>query len=356
MAPTDLTHRPTSQLTGKLQRSTRNLVGRSTAMWDDSKYRYHQSTMEIWHKSADTLNDSKDRCHRSAKSIIYRSVSKWNQSADQVYRAARIEDTKQHVTASNGKPQEQMFSQSRFYSRTPDSQPINPSPTPMSPSTKVPSIKSAAVSVSSLSPEEQIGGFYEVTVLVNSTVEQARHLRDDKRTLLGEIELEWIDSTITNTENVANDLAAFVNQFRQTRPQNRNVWKRRDFELALKKESRMLLSHGKLEAVLDHLDSLPTTSSKDESFFSPSEVSVVAPAIPELPSETSIPELPSETSIISLAELPGLSHVNAERPVPKIVVTQHDGDHEDNVIYSHIDESPPPSYEASRMNSTTELR
>ncbi|KAJ5834917.1 hypothetical protein N7447_000943 [Penicillium robsamsonii] len=347
MAPADLTHRPKSRLTGKLQRSTRNLVGRSTAMWDDSKYRYHQSTMETWHKSADTLNDSKDRCQRSAKSIIYRSVSKWNQSADQVYRAARIEDTKQHATASDVKPREQVFSQSRFYSRILNSQPINPSPIPVSPSTKVPSIKSVSVSVSSLSPEEQIGGFYEATVLVNSTAEQTRHLRDDKRTVLGEIELEWIDSTITDAENGANDLAAFVNQFRQVRSRAHTIWKRRDYELALKKESRMLLSHEKLETVLGHLHSLPTTLSKDESFFSPSEVSMVAPAIPELP---------SKTSVISLLELPGLSHVEAERPIPKIVVTQHDGDHEDNVIYSHIDESPPPSYEASGLNSTAESR
>ncbi|KAJ5384633.1 hypothetical protein N7517_002544 [Penicillium concentricum] len=347
MAPTDLAHRPKSQLTGKLQRSTRNLVGRSTAMWDDSKYRYHQSTMEIWHKSADTLNDSKDRCQRSAKSIIYRSVSKWNQSADQIYRAARIEDTKQHVTASDVNPQEQMFSQSRFYSRALNSQPINPSPTPVSPSTRVQSIKSVSVTVSSLSPEEQIGGFYEAAILVNSTAKQTRHLRDDRMTVLGEIELEWIDSTITDGENAANDLAAFVQQFRQTRPQEHKIWKRRDYELALKKESRMLLSHDKLETALGHLESLPTTLSKDESFFSPSEVSMVAPAIPELP---------SETSAISLFELPCLSNVKAERPVPKIVVTQHDGDHEDNVIYSHIDDSPPPSYEASGMNSTAELR
>ncbi|OQE46264.1 hypothetical protein PENCOP_c001G08142 [Penicillium coprophilum] len=349
MAPADLTHRPKSQLTGKLQRSTRNLVGRSTAMWDDSKYRYHQSTMELWHKSADTLSDSKDRCQRSAKSMLYRSVSKWNQSADQLYRAARIEDTKQHVTAGDGNTQEQMFSQSRFYSRTLNSQPISPPPAPdtTSPSTKVKSIKSVSITVSSLSPDKQIEGLYEATKLVNSTVGQARNLRDDKRTALGDIELEWIDSTITEAESTVNDLAAFVKQFRQTRPKAHRSWKRRDFELALKKESRMLLSHDKLETVLGHLDSLSSTSSKDESFFSPSEVPMVTHAIPELS---------SETSVISVFELPGLSPMKDERPLPKIIVTQYDGDHDDNLIYSPIDETPPPSYEASGMNSTAELR
>ncbi|KAJ5163488.1 uncharacterized protein N7500_007558 [Penicillium coprophilum] len=348
MAPADLAHRPKSQLTEKLQRSTKNLVGRSTAMWDDSRYRYHQSTMELWHRSADTLNDSKDRCQRSAKSMLYRSVSKWNQSADQLYRAARIEDTEQHVTAGDGKTQEPMFSQSRFYSRALNSQPISPSQTPdtTSPSTKVRSIKSVSVTVSSLSPDKQIEGLYEATELVNSTVGHTRDLRDDKRTALGEIELEWIDSTITEAENAVNDLASFVKHFRQTRPQAHRSWKRRDYGLALKKESRMLLSHDKLETVLGHLDSLPSTSSKDESFFSPSEVSMVTPAIPELS---------SETSVISVFELPGLNPVKNERPVPKIIVTQHDGDHDDNIIYSHIDESPPPSYEVSGMNSPAEL-
>ncbi|KAJ5960303.1 uncharacterized protein N7479_007453 [Penicillium vulpinum] len=350
MAPTGLAHRPKSQLTEKLQRSTRNLVGRSTAVWDDSKYRYRQSTMEIWHKSADTLNDSKDRCHRSARSMLYRSVSKWNQSADQLYRVARIEDTKQHVTAARDEQtQEQKPSQSRFYSRALNSQPTNPSPTPetTSPSTTVKPIKSVSVTGSSLSPEEQIKALYEATVLVNSMAKQAIHLRDGKKTVLGEIELEWINSTITDANNAANDLAAFVKQFKPTNLRDRNSWQRRDYQLALKKESRMLLSRRKVETVLDHLRSLPTSLGKDDAFFSPSELSKVAPAISELP---------CETNFISVFELPCLSPVKAERPVPKIIVTQHDGDNNDNDVYSHTDESPPPSYEASRVNSPAELQ
>ncbi|KXG46986.1 uncharacterized protein PGRI_037320 [Penicillium griseofulvum] len=304
--------------------------------------------MEIRHKSADT----RDRCQRSGKSTLYRSVSKWNQSTEQLSRVLRIEDTKQNATTSDGKAQ-QTFSHSRFYSRALNSQPTNPSSTPntTSPSTKVKSTIPVSINGHSLSREEQIGGIHKTIVLVNSTAEQTRHLRDDKKTTLGEIELEWINSTITDTENAANDLAVFVKQFKQISPQDCSSWKCRDYELALEKRSRMLLSHGKLEAVLAHLGSLPTALSKNEAFFSPSDVSAVTPAISQLP---------SETSFISVLELPALSPVKAEQPVPKIVVTQHDSDQDKNVrqnnvpIYPHIGESPPPSYEASGIHSTSE--
>lgn len=348
MVPTDFVHRPKGQWTGKLQRSTRDLIGRSTTMWDNSKYRYQQSTMEIWHKSADTLNDSKDRCHQSAKLMLYRSVSKWNQSADQLHRVARIEDRTQHVLAHDWQAQEQATPQSRFYSRAFNSKSINSSPNPKTTSlSKVKRINSASVNGPSLSPEEQIRGFYEATVLVNSTAKQTRQLQDDKRTVLGEIEIEWINSTITDAENAANDLAAFVKQFKQTCCQDRNSWKRRHYEVALRQESRMLLSYGKVEMVLNHLSSLPTTLGNDKVFFSPSEVSTVASAISEIP---------CETSVISVFELPTSSPVKAERPIPKIIVTQYDDEHDDNDIYSHTDESPPPSYEVSGMNNTAGLQ
>ncbi|KAJ5255485.1 hypothetical protein N7497_007028 [Penicillium chrysogenum] len=348
MVPTEFAHRPKGQLKGKLQRSTRDLVGRSTAMWDNSKDRYHQSTMEIWHKSAGTLNDSKDRCHQSVKLMLYRSVSKWNQSADQLHRVARLEDTIPYVPARDEQTEEQTPPQSRFYSREFNSQSTASSPNPktISPSTQAASIKSTSVIGPSLSPEEQIRVFHEATVPVNSTVKQARQLRDDKRTALGEIELEWVNSTITDAENAANDLAAFVKQFKQTSPQYRSSWKRRDYEVALKKQSHMLLSHSKVKAILSHLGSLQTTLGKNEGFFSPSEVSTVLPPISELP---------CETSVISVFELPCISPAKTERPIPKIVVTHYDGDRDDNETYSHADESPPLSHEANGMNSMAEL-
>ena len=206
------------------------------------------------------------------------------------------------------------------------------------------SIKSASVTGPSPPLEEQIGGFYEATVLVSSTLKQTRQLRDDKRTLLGEIELEWINSTITDAENAANDLATFVKQLKQSYPQNRCSWKRRGYEVALEKESRMLLSHGKVKTVLSHLGSLQLALDKDELFFSPSEVSIVASAI----SESSC-----ETSVVSDFELPCLLPARPKGPIPKIVVTQYD---DDNDIYPHSCQSPPPSYEASGMNTTAELR
>ncbi|KAI2689204.1 hypothetical protein CBS147332_5266 [Penicillium roqueforti] len=298
--------------------------------------------MEIRHKPANTINNSTDRCHQSTELMLYRPVSKRNQSADQLHRVARVEDTTQQVGARDGQTQEQTPPQSRFYSRAFNSQSTNSSPNPKttSRSTKVKSIKSASVTGPSLSLEEQIGGFYKATILVRSTVKQARQLRDDKRALLGEIELEWINSTITGAETAANDLAASVKRFKQSSPQNRCSWKRRDYEVTLEKESRVLLAHDKVKTVLSHLGSLQLTLGKDELFFSPSEVSMVASAILELP---------SETTVLSEFEL---LPVKPERPIPKIVVTQYDDDNE----YSHSYQSSPPSYEASGMNAMAEFR
>ncbi|KGO71822.1 hypothetical protein PITC_028250 [Penicillium italicum] len=320
MVPTDFVHRPRGQLTGKLQRSTWGLTGRLAAMWDNSKCRYQQSTTETWHKSA-----------------------------DQLHRVARIEDTTQHVKArykqTQQQTQEQTTPQSRFYSQVLSSKSTNSSPNPKttSHSIKVKSTISTSVTGGSNSPEAQIRGFYEETVLVNSMVKQTKQLRDDKRAVLGEIELEWVNSTITDAENAANDLAAFVKQAKNVSSKDRSSWKRRDYEVALKKKSRMLLSHGKVETVLNHLSSLPSILGGDKAFFSPSKVLTVAS------------EPPCATNVISVFELPCLSPVKAERPIPKIVVTQHDGPYDGSGIYSHTDETHSPSYEASEMNRTAEL-
>ncbi|QQK41225.1 hypothetical protein Pdw03_4079 [Penicillium digitatum] len=298
--------------------------------------------MEIWHKSADTLNDSKDRCHQSAKLMLRRSVSKWNQSVDQLHRVARIEETTQHVPTSYGRTQEQTNPKVRFYSRALNLQSTNSSPNPQTTSffTKVKSIKSASVTTPSMNPEEQIKEFEEAIISFNSRVKQTRQLRDDKRTVLGDIELEWVNSTITDAENAATDLVALVKQFKQISPQDRSSWKRRNYEVALRTESRMLHSHDKVETVFNHLGSLPSTLGRDTAFFSPSEVSKDAL------------EIPYETSVTSVFELPCSSPVKVERPIPKIIVTQHYGEYDDNKACSHSDKTPSPRYGASGMNST----
>lgn len=359
MISTDLTTRPKNQWkqsTRKWRRSTQDLVGRSTVVWQNSKYHYHQSTMEIWHKSTDTWTSSKDRCQQSAKSALGRTVWRWNQTADQVHRAARIEglnkdatDQPQQTVSSSSPPSPQ----SRFYSRVRNSS----DSTKPSSNTKAPT---ANVTRPSLSPEQQIKGFYEATILVRSLVAQTKQVRDKKSEHLGDIELEWINSNISDAEKTINDLFAFVepfwiNQCKTTGDISHscNAWSHHDYQRARKKESRMLLSHSKVQTVFGHLDSVQMTlGPEDESCFT-------APVVSELSSEThvvSVFELPSSsaTKIELSAELPSSYLAKAELPVPKIIVTQYDGDQVDSVS-SHSG-SPPPSYEASGMKSAEEMR
>ncbi|KAJ5468454.1 hypothetical protein N7475_006206 [Penicillium sp. IBT 31633x] len=287
--------------------------------------------MEIWHKSTDTWTSSKDRCQQSAKSALGRTVWRWNQTADQVHRAARIEglnkdatDQPQQTVSSSSPPSPQ----SRFYSRVRNSS----DSTKPSSNTKAPT---ANVTRPSLSPEQQIKGFYEATILVRSLVAQTKQVRDKKSEHLGDIELEWINSNISDAEKTINDLFAFVepfwiNQCKTTGDISHscNAWSHHDYQLQM------------------------TLGPEDESCFT-------APVVSELSSEThvvSVFELPSSsaTKIELSAELPSSYLAKAELPVPKIIVTQYDGDQVDSVS-SHSG-SPPPSYEASGMKSAEEMR
>jgi hypothetical protein len=189
---------------------------------------------------------------------------------------------------------------------------------------------------------EQIGAFKEASGIVISLVEATKRLRDDKVHVLGEIELDWINSTIADAETAANDLSAFVTPFwfkGQTEPYDHKTWTRRDYQRALKKESRAILSHTRVETVFGHLGPLPVelkssdNGSKDEEFVASLGVS----------------ELGSSTRVVSVVELPGQSPVVGHQaklpmPIPKIVVTQHDDDIDDKS--SVHNGSPPPSYEA----------
>jgi hypothetical protein len=305
MISTDLANRPKAQWrqsTGKWRRSTKDLVGRSTIIWYNSKHQYTKSTMEIW-------NVSRDRCQQSAKGMLFRSVSKWNQTTDQLHRVARIEDSKDHTT-SEQQPEQKSSSlphspQSRFYSRAPSNA-----------GTESP--KSIATQ-SHLSPQQQIRGFYKAIVPVMSLVAQTKQLRNEKRASLGEIEAEWINSTITDAENAADGLSAFLKPF-WVNQSKCNGWNRDHYNHASKKESCMLLCHSRVETVFGHLHALEMTSApKDETIIAESTVSSGTPVIPE-PS--------GETQVISVFELPS-SPANVEQAVPRIIVTQYDGERDE---------------------------
>ncbi|KAJ5774394.1 hypothetical protein N7457_009290 [Penicillium paradoxum] len=358
MTPTDLVSRPKGQWkqsTGKWRRSTKDLVGRSTAVWDNSKYNYHQSTMEMWHKSADTWNNSKDRCQQSAKSVLYRSVLRWNQTADQLHQVARIEDSNERTTqeptelqVSPPSSRLSQSSQSRFYSQLSNSpQSTNQSPNTAAELPAPPKSISPSIKRSSLSPEQQIIEFYEALIPVKSLVAQTKKTRDDKQKSLAEIELEWVNSTISETEHAVDNLFAFIgpfwiNQCKETQVSSQDCksWSRRNYQRAMERKSHMLLCYSKVETVLGHLKSLQAVSSPKDGIIVASSRSLSVASITT--------ELSCDTKAVPVFELRSLP------PVPTIIVTQYDGDRVDGT--SPVAGTPPPSYEASRMDNTEQLR
>ncbi|KAJ5852202.1 uncharacterized protein N7529_011587 [Penicillium soppii] len=304
--------------------------------------------MEIWHKSTDTWFNSKDRCQQSAKGMLDRSVSKWNESADHIHQVIRIQTpdrdgpTRPTQMQDNGSPpsspdsaQSPRSSTSRFYSES-----TGPSQTDSSPSSRA--IKPTSLIGPSLSPIVQIRAFHESSVTVRSLIEATQKLRDEKKQILGEIELDWINSTIVEADHDASDLSTFMapfwaNQYNGTQIDfsNRKKWTRRDYQRALKKESRMILSHSRVKTVFSHLESLQTEL----------QASSVGPKDEEFIAGLGISELALTTRVVSVVELPGQSpmvrdQVGSPMIIPKIVVTQHDDD-----LSSVYEGTPPPSYE-----------
>jgi hypothetical protein len=202
---------------------------------------------------------------------------------------------------------------------------------------------------------EQIRAFHEASVVVNSLVEATKRLRDDKDYVLGEIELDWINSTIADADNAVRELSAFMapfwaNQYNNTRTSfsDHETWTRRDYQRALKKESRLISMHKRVETVFGHLQSLPE------------ELNASGPGSKDGSLVTSLgsSELVSATRVISVVELPGQSPVTRDQaelhmPIPKIIVTHYDD--VDRISCVH-EGSPPPSYEATEIKSTDEFR
>lgn len=176
-------------------------------------------------------------------------------------------------------------------------------------------------------------------------MEQTKQLRNDRRHVLGEIEIDWINSTISEADIAASNLAAFIQPYWANHSENtqmatldRKNWTRRDYPRALKKESFMLLSRTKLETVFGHLEALPV------------ELMVTSAEIKDVESLSSlgISELPV-TEVVSVVELPAESTPTVKlrsglsMSIPKIVVTQYEN--EDDAKSSTGQRTPPPAYE-----------
>lgn len=385
MGSTDFANRPVEprqQSTMKWKQSKTNLINRSSGVWYDSKDRCHQSTMEMWHKSADKWHCSKDRCQQSVKGILYRSATRWNESTDRLHMAARIQNSEEKDRARQGQiekqdsspsprsqpnsPQTSQSLTSRYYSqsiKTSPSESSSSSPDLESSSTAVKSPNRFNIAEPTLSPEEHIAGLWEASGRVKCVVTQTAELRNEKLHALGEIEGEWISSTIADAESAANDLSSFVdplwhqsNKIGGLTLKERKNWKRRDCQNALKKETRMTLCYERLETVFGHLKTISPTS---ELAATEKKEEATVTALESPPVVAVAAGLPCPTTVISTIELPCSTttlKLQTERDIPKIVVTQYDGDDDDtSPDHDDIPNFPPPSYEAGEVKKDDEL-
>lgn len=372
---------------GMWQRSKQDLIDRSANAFNNSKNRYQQSTinawnnsksrcqrstMGMWHKSTDTWVNSKERCHQSAKGMVERSISKWNESADQMHQAIRVQQaneafskpqqTKDATSSPSSPPSappsspESTKSTTRFYSQSTNSSPTCSSAAKAPSSVAgTPTLQSTSLAGPSLSPIEEIRSLHDTISTSRSVAKQTKQLRDDRGHILGEIELEWINSTITEADKAVNDLSAIIKPYwakQSKKPQmttsDRKNWARRDYQHALKRQSRLLLCHSKLQTVLEHLESLPkeltvtSTEFKDVESLTPLGLSELSAT-----GEISVAELSAEST---LAELP------VPVSIPRIIVTQYDNDNDNDEVSSLPPGSPPPSYEMSEIRSVKEVR
>lgn len=215
-------------------------------------------------------------------------------------------------------------------------------------------VQPSSVVDSALSPKDQIGALHDAATATGSLVERTKRLRDDRNHVLGEIELEWVNSTIAEADSTSSDLSTFIEPFWAAQynkdTTERKSWSRRDIQRALKKESRMLDAHSKVETVFGHLESLPA-----ELNISSTELKDV-----ESPTSQGIAELPT-TRVVFIAELPGDSPIESpctglpsSISIPTIVVTQYEGSDDDASPVRG--RSPPPSYEASAFPDVDETR
>jgi hypothetical protein len=368
------------QSTTKWQQSTTEALRRSASAWHESKDRCHQTTMEAWHKSADSWNHSKHMCRQSTAGMLARSANRIYQSTDRLQHMNLLEhhaDQMQPATEQSPKPgdlatenisqtstspqAEQSAETRSLPEASKSSNPERSTPSPPSQSYPVSSISSPSTqspqspsetgtdstASSSLSvdlsikrrrPDEQIRGLLKFTDHVSSQVHKAKRLRDSKSSQLGEIEHNWINSTIVDADDSARELADLLELCRldmakrkgkgKISSANRKQWKLQSRGRAEEKQSRLVRYQSRLDRVLNHLENLKMrqeTSVQELARESAAELSVaetIAKSAVELPNDTlhdSVAELPSSVSPkpkTSVAELPSSSGTIMRKPVP----------------------------------------
>ncbi|CEJ54313.1 hypothetical protein PMG11_00631 [Penicillium brasilianum] len=424
------------QSTDKWQHSTTEAWRRSATAWHDSKDRCHRTTMEACHKSADSWNYSKIVCRRSTAGVLARSANRIYQTTDRLQHKGLLEHQAEHkkppteqssepgsppsgnITHIPEAPQAVQPAESRSLTDTPKSpQPKISTTSPLSQTSPVSSISSPSTSSpkspsetatdstasSSLSvdlsikkrrPDEQIRGLLKFADHVSSRVMEAKRLRDAKSTQLGEIEHNWINSTIVDADDSARELADLLELCRfdmakrkgkgKISSTNRKQWKLQGRGRAEEKQYRLVRYQCRLDRVLAHLENLKLpleTLAHDTAAEAAAELSTREPGaksvaelssdvspdpVAELPSdvlqESKVPvaELPSSSGTIIrkpvpvLAELPGDSAIICIQPapiarnIPKIIVTSTPDDSSFTLVDSP--DTPNATYESRELN------
>ncbi|KAJ5106638.1 hypothetical protein N7456_003313 [Penicillium angulare] len=458
MAPLESRARPAEswqQSTNKLQQSTSDMWRRSSHMWTDSKDKCQQKTMEAWHRSSDSWTNSKNRYIQSTADRLIRSANMLSQSTDQLHKLSittgeeqKTKNKSTPVLPADEPPSTSTESPSKSQP-SPESPPQIPASTQppqstVSPesnkSTKLsktqksikasessqsePSVPSVPSLVSSSTTRSESNApskpppidldikkrkegtpmttaLIELTTMIDSQLKQAKGLRDSNSAQLGDIEHNWINTTVTDTEESVEGMSQVLEPYRlvMQKRKKRNLnyssrkrWKEHDCARARDKYPRLVLYQSRLEKVLSHLinvDKSPKNSpinlAKDPSAelsmdspavkvaelpistceVNPSELPVDGPtvkAFTELPADdeaaASPPvmfELPAEPITLSLqnktpiVEMPASSMSIKRKPIPKIIVTQSTGDLSSDQKKNQ-EEGEQPSYENQEMD------
>lgn len=219
---------------------------------------------------------------------------------------------------------------------------------------------------------KQARALIELTSDISDELKEAQLLCDLKRDQLGEIELDWISTTITDAESANQDLARLVEPLKadmtnnkgKTTHANRKRWRRQDCDRAREMYDHVIAQREHLKGAIDHLSEVkprplvirkPVEEPKETAVTPVAELPVEdeeiiqsLPAITELPFDPiyiplelaeDFSELPGDSAPVP-SELPGdLPLVNSALPdssthansapqpsIPRIIVTQSAGD------------------------------
>ncbi|KAJ6144803.1 hypothetical protein N7470_008698 [Penicillium chermesinum] len=393
----------------KAQQTTTKAWHRSAHSLSSSKNKAQESTMKAWDQSTDSWNHALNRYRQSTTGILGRSAENLVRPNKEVQQRTPLSDwmatseVQQPDRGLDGQQGEQQGEQQG----QPSSEPISPTaqrpphyepswqsqrsrsvssppvqasqpavqpqssesptttPLPRSPSlphsvsgTETNSLASSSSTIDLSSKktkaaDTQARALLDLTNELTGQLEEARQLRDLSYDQLGEIERQWVNTTITDADTANQELSHILEPLRidmskhrkgRLSSSSRKRWRAKDCERAQDKYSRVALQQGRLHKVIAHLSHFDQSQLSPQGTAEQPEELPISPVI-ELATETerfeslpAITELPDDPIFIPLelntgfAELPSdPSPVRARPPrpliprklqVPKIIVTQ----------------------------------